>query len=338
MKEEHREAYHAAHESAAYYVFPDGGSLSIHGEDRVDFLQRQSTNDLSMIVPGTTVATILLSPTARIIDFLHLYRAGQEHQPGTELSESLVAITLPGRHEETAQFLQGRIFFMDNVKVIDDSRSYTHINLIGPDSSRVLVENGIKLPDEPGKISSTEFHGGEMRIIQMDGLLYSGYYVLAPMDLARSIESMLGQARIRRLPPDVYRLIQIESGLPSAAGELTEKYTPLELGLGKAISDNKGCYTGQEIIARQLTYDKITRSLVGLNLYSPASQGDRLYFDGKPAGEITSASESPRFGNIALAVVRRPYNEEKVILQVRSRGDKGDEESEMPAIVTRLPF
>ena len=227
---------------------------------------------------------------------------------------------------------------MDNVNVADDSRSHTHINLIGPDASRILLDNGIQLPEEPGKISFSEILGGELRVVYMDGLLYSGYYLLAPADLAQSIESMLGQTGVKRLKPDAYRIIQIESGLPSAAGELTESYTPLELGLGKAISDSKGCYTGQEIIARQLTYDKVTRSLVGLSLTSAAIDGDRLYYEGKPVGEITSTSDSPRFGNIALAVVRRPYNEDGVTLQLRSKIDMGDEDLETAGIVRQLPF
>ena len=76
-----------------------------------------------------------------------------------------------------------------------------------------------------------------------------------------------------------------------------------------AVSGNKGCYPGQEVIARQLTYDKVTQRLVGLRLDEPVAPGGRLLAEGKPVGVITSAAVSPRFGAIALGVVKRPHHE-----------------------------
>ena len=144
----------------------------------------------------------------------------------------------------------------------------------------------------------------------------------------------LGVSRISR---DGYRIIQVEQGLPSAEHELTEDFTPLEIGLLGAISDRKGCYTGQEVIARQLTYDKVTRRLVGLRLEGMLSRGTKLYAEGKPAGEITSIVESPRFGHIALAVVKRPHHDEGSTLEIYESGKNGALIHKSAAVVS-LPF
>ncbi len=102
------------------------------------------------------------------------------------------------------------------------------------------------------------------------------------------------------LPPGPHRR--------APARELTEAHTPLEINLQAAISTDKGCYTGQEIIARQINYDKITRSMVGLRLEAPTHAGARVSAGDKSAGTVTSAVESPRYGPIALAVLKRPNN------------------------------
>ena len=75
------------------------------------------------------------------------------------------------------------------------------------------------------------------------------------------------------------------------------------------ISDSKGCYTGQGIIARQITYDKVAKNLVGIKLNDLAEVGAEIKTGTKLAGKLTSVAQSPRFGPIALGVVRRQYSE-----------------------------
>jgi folate-binding protein YgfZ len=112
------------------------------------------------------------------------------------------------------------------------------------------------------------------------------------------------------LEDEDYSILRIEAGLPAAEAELSEDYTPLEAGLQSAISSTKGCYTGQEVVARQLTYDKVTQHLCGLRLEQRTQPGERLWAaDGSRAGKITSAASSPLFGEIALAVVKRPFHQ-----------------------------
>jgi folate-binding protein YgfZ len=120
-------------------------------------------------------------------------------------------------------------------------------------------------------------------------------------------------------------------GIAGAETELTDDYTPLEAGLNDAVADGKGCYTGQEVIARQLTYDKVVQRLVGLSLTAPASIGDVLYAGERRVGVITSLSQSPAYGSIGLGYVRRPEFERGTRLRTAPGGD---------AVVTivELPF
>jgi tRNA-modifying protein YgfZ len=140
------------------------------------------------------------------------------------------------------------------------------------------------------------------------------------------------EAGIKELNRSEYEILRVEAGLPSAQHELSEEYSPLEVNLESAISDKKGCYTGQEVIARQMTYDKVTRRLVGLLLGEEIPLGAQLRGEGKPVGVITSTVLSSRYGPIALSIIKRPYNQPGTELIV----DVG--ESKLVARVTQLPF
>jgi folate-binding protein YgfZ len=125
---------------------------------------------------------------------------------------------------------------------------------------------------------------------------------------------------VAELSSESRHILRVEAGLPDAGAELSEEYTPLEAGMERAVSGDKGCYPGQEVLARQVTYDKVTQRLVGLRLSEPVAPGRRLLVEGKPAGVVTSAAESPRFGAIALGVVKRPHYVAGTRLEVEAQG------------------
>jgi folate-binding protein YgfZ len=141
--------------------------------------------------------------------------------------------------------------------------------------------------------------------------------LLAPVEVVGAIQTFLAGAGAVQLSDDEYEIWRIEAGLPAVGAELSEEYTPLEAGLEAAISSTKGCYTGQEVIARQITYDKVTQQLCGLRLERSARPGERIWtMDGTPVGKVTSAATSPRFGEIALGVVKRPHHQPGADLKV----------------------
>ncbi len=298
--------YRAALEGSAYLIQDRAGCLRIGDADRVAFLQRQTTNDLSLLSPERSVLTVLVSPTARILDVLRVIQAGEE----------LIVLTLPGHGGDTARYLKRRIFFMDRVTLEDESERYVQVDLEGPQAGDALLSLGFPMaPDLDGVVRIE--NAGEALIAAgalllaagQRGLSGAGFRLLVPSDSWEELRGRLSGAGAEPLSPESYHILRVEAGLPAGGAELTEEFTPLEAGLEYAVSGAKGCYTGQEVLARQTTYDKVTQHLVRLRLEAPAVPGERLWAGDKPGGVITSAAVSPRSGPVALGVVKRPHHE-----------------------------
>jgi folate-binding protein YgfZ len=116
---------------------------------------------------------------------------------------------------------------------------------------------------------------------------------------------------------EALEILRIESGTPRQGRELSEEVLPQEAGLDAAICTSKGCYTGQEVVARVRTYGQVKHRLVGLRVEGgdPPAPGTALEVDGARVGEVTSAALSPQAGAIALGYVRRPHDEPDTILR-----------------------
>ena len=313
--------YEAAIHQSAYYPQKTAGYLRIRGEDRQAFLQRQSTNDIRLLKPEGRVTTVLTSATARILDLLTLV-----HE-----AEAIGAITLPGRAQETTRFLKSKIFFMDKISVDDASQEFAQFDVIGPEAPQMLQSIGLSHLPSRDEVVSGEVSGVKIRILRQFG---SRYRALTPAQDWEAIGAILKEGGAIELSPEAYAILRVEMGVPETGHELTEDYTPLETGLDWTVSADKGCYTGQEIIARQITYDKVTRQMVGLSLSGKVEPGARASTleDNKNIGEITSYAHSPRFGHIALAVVRKPHHDPGTELVVTGKG------ADILASVAALPI
>ena len=137
-----------------------------------------------------------------------------------------------------------------------------------------------------------------------------------------------------------FETARIEAGIPRFGVDMDETNLPLECGpaLRDAVSYNKGCYIGQEVINRIHSFGHVNRELRGLRLTDPASAGlplpqrsDKLFHNGKEVGYVTSAVKSPAFGNIALGYVRREANQIGTELTLQGTG-------ESTAKIVELPF
>ena len=322
MSSESHPAYLAAVQQASYFQQPDGGLIQVAGPDRVAFVQRQTTNDAQRLELGHLQLSVLTNPAARILDVFHIL-------PG---SDELLLITLPGLGSSTAAYLKRRIFFMDKVSVTDVSASYLQIELVGPQVNKNLKRLGVQTLPTDMDAASVSIGGVETRLLATSRATTFGCRLLVAFDSGQTVLSALETAGFTSLDTDTFELLRIESGLPAANHELSEEYTPLEAGLQKAISATKGCYTGQEVIARQITYDKVTQQLCGIR-FSQTATSQRLWAEGKLAGTVTSTTNSPRFGPIGLAIIKRPYNQPGIVLVAGDTFEVGQ-----TAEVIALPF
>lgn len=300
------------------------GCLRLSGEDRQVFLQRQTTNDLSLLSTDRALATVLTSPTARILDVLYLF---DEH-------DSIGIITLPGRGQVTARHLTSRIFFMDKVSLVNLSQNVVLINGFGPQVIQAFSRLGFSSPPTEDQVSRVNFHGAELVAWGLNPELSLGTALLAPLSMKEAIVSEMISIDIPFFSDQDYQTMRIEMGLPAVDAELVDVYTPFEVGLGGLVSLEKGCYTGQEVLARQVNYEKITQRLMGLRLESQAIPGEKLYSeDGRPAGTLTSFAVSPRLGFLGLAVVKHPYDQPGYSIKI------GEPAAGLrSAIVSSLPF
>jgi folate-binding protein YgfZ len=326
MKTINLPAYYSTSERAAFYVRSDPGSLRISGDDRIEYLQRQTTNDLRFLSPQQAVLSVLTSPNARILDVLYMVQEGGN-------DEAILALTLPGYSPRTYRFFKERIFFMDKVSILEVSAEFVQVDLLGPEASDVLENMGITEPLSADKYTRVVINGDVMYIMRGNPALHLGYFLLVPVHARDGFQKMMSDAGILSIDEDVYTVKRVEAGLPVGGSELVEDYTPLEVGLSSIVSASKGCYTGQEVLARQVTYDKITQELCGIRLDSPALIGHQVWSEGRLVGVITSMAGSPRFGWIALAVIRRPANQPGACVFV---GEKN--EQAIGGKVVSLPF
>ena len=306
--------YDEAYSSAVMYRVPAAGYLRIAGADRADYIQRQTTNDVRTLDAGRALLTVLTSGTARIIDVWRLIL-----EPD---GEAVGVITLPGRGAATARYLQSRIFFKDQVTLTDASAEFAQFEVSGPAAGEIL---GVWT--DLDQVVDTSINGVDARVV---GLWPGVGGLIVPAAQADALVSGLAARGVIALSADAYDVLRIEAGRPGPAQELTGDYTPLEANLDRAISGTKGCYSGQEVIARQITYDKVARRLVGLRLAEPVTVGAAVMVEGRTVGTITSAAVSPRLGAIALAMVRRPHFEPQTNVIV---GDDG-----VPGDIVALPF
>ncbi len=306
-------AYTAAHRSAAAYRVPAPGWLRIAGEGRRDFVQRQTTNDVRTLMPGRALLTALTGPTARLLDVWWLLIEGTEDAGQPEV---LAVIPLPGQAAQTAAYLRSRIFFMDKVTLTDASAEFAQWQIIGPGAGELLRGLGFAAqPDSDAMIAHES-----LRAIGPSPLIAPGTLLIAPAAEAEALAARLADWGALSLDAAAYEVLRVEAGIPAAGHELTADYTPLETNLDAAISGTKGCYTGQEVIARQVNFDKVTRRLCGLRTDRPVAPGAAVSVEGRTVGAVTSAVESPRFGPLALAVIRRPHHAPGVRVQI----DLGD--------------
>lgn len=287
----------ALRDGALIQLRPDAGVLVIADADRADFLHRMTTNNINALRPGQSAVTVLTSPTARIVFvFTVVCRA-----------DDLLVLPAPGETAAVERYLRGQIFFMDKVKVRNVSADYARLRLMGAEAGATLAAiNGLDLA--PAADGAWQAHDGLLAVKQM-GYDVPGYELILPLAQQPALVDALTAAGVAPLDDAAYHARRIELGRPLPGRELTGDYNPLEAGLAWACSDNKGCYTGQEIIARQITYDKVTKTLVGLRSAAVLTAGAELSVDGRTVGVVTSVAHSPTLdAPIALAIVKRPHN------------------------------
>ncbi len=265
------------------------GRLIAAGPDILPLLQRLGTGDVTALSPGDSGRTVLTTNKGRIVQHLFVSPLGD------------AGVLLIGGPDSGPQVLDHlrRYTFAEKIELSDESENLFQLALTGPQSSGILCDLNLPTP-AAGVTAAGSVLDTSVRVLPHDGSTDDGYSVVGPVDahpavsaaVQQAVEARGGRAGTRSAF-ETYRVLR---GIPAAGHELTLDYNPLEAGLWDAVSFDKGCYVGQEVVARLRTYDKGSRVLVGLELGNPSvlpDPGASIIIDGSRAGALTSALDLP---------------------------------------------
>ena len=295
------DAYHAAHNGAVVVDLNQRGRISLQDRDRIDLVNRMSTNDLTKLEDGEGVATVLTTPIGRMIDVLVFLSAGEE---------SLV-ITGEGRGDAILDYFRRNLFFNDRVQITDKRESTRLLGVYGVDAAQILIDCGAEV-DELTEHNFISFE--DVTIIHAEPLASRGFWIWCDDTSASKWKKRVLEHGAVQADAETYELLSIEAGYPLTTHELTEEYIPLEAGLWHSVSFNKGCYTGQEVIARMESRGKLAKMLVRLAVDDLMPEGTALYDNEKKVGKLTSLRQRPDGGYLGLGYVNAPSVSEKNVL------------------------
>ena len=276
------EAIQAATEGVVICDRSHWGRIEISDSDRLSFLHNQSTNQIKQLQAGQGCDTVIINSTARTLDLASVFC--QE--------ESLLLLVSPNRHEQLMQWFDRYIFFQDKVKLDNLTEKTGTISVIGPKSDALLAQLGWTLPEKQHHHTTIAHEGHPLTIAKGSGLVGDGFTLIFENAIADTLAEQLMGAGAIAIGDTAWEALRIADGRPQADAELTEDFNPLEAGLWHNISFDKGCYIGQETIARLDTYDGVKQKLWGINSAIAIQAGDIITVDQKKAGIVTSVNQS----------------------------------------------
>jgi folate-binding protein YgfZ len=304
---------------AGLFVLSSRGLVTVEGRDRTRWLDGMLTNDVKRLAPGRERSgchALLLTRIGRIVSDVHVLLHGEAFWLELE------AAALPKLVETLRKFI-----IADDVRLTDRSAEHVRLSLEGPASEAVFAAAAGEAPGLAVDSGDTFSIAGTPVIAAAWGV--SGEPALqlfVPPESVDAVAAALREAGRSHGLVDAdeaaLEVLRIEAGTPRFGHELGESVLPAETGLVHAISDTKGCYTGQEIVARMASRGEASHALVGLAFEGPEpppAPGSAVEAQGARAGELTSATVSASAGAIALAYVRRAFASPGTPLGVGSR-------------------
>ena len=316
--------YWAVKRGAGLVDVSDNGRLALTGKDRVSFLNSLLTNDLSKLAEGSGQHSALLNTKARVIADLYLYNEPARiymdtgYSPGSKVKQSL-----------------DNFVITEAVEIKDVSNDLVQISLQGPRAAQAIKEAfGTELT---GLASLQEKTVGPTTIISRDRTGCGGYDLVVPVDEAEAVWQGLllgpGGIEVRPVGMDALETLRLEAGIPRYGLDFDENTIVLEAGFKDAMSFTKGCYLGQEVVARATHIGRVNKQLVRveLEIKTPPIARSKMTSNGVEAGWITSASYSPGLEkSVAIAYANRDFAREGARVTVEEIG------TPVSAVVTKI--
>jgi folate-binding protein YgfZ len=265
------------------------GKLALTGPEAKEFLQGQVTNDVEGLTPGTGCYAAFLTHKGKMLGDLRILDTGDE------LLLDCERVALQELFAMIRRYKLGR-----DVELHKRTLERGLLSLLGPDAR--AAAGARDLPEQEHSHRAGEIAGATVRLIATD----LGVDVLCDAGDTERVAAALAAAGAMRATEADAEVRRVESGRPRYGVDLDDTVIPQEAGLNaRAVSFEKGCYVGQETVARLYFRGKPNRHLRGLKLSGPAAHGAPLRLGEREVGRLGSVVESPLYGPIALALVRR---------------------------------
>lgn len=293
----------AVRRGAGLFELADRGVLAVCGSDARRWLSGMVTNDVARLEPGperSGCPALVLTNRGHVIADVEVLLVSE----GFWLETSRAAAA------DLAARLS-RFVIADDVRLADRSDDLARFGIEGPAARRVVEEALGEIPRVvPHACAVARVADASVVVARFGWSGEDAYQILVPRDGAARVREVLlsavAAAGAHVCTPEVLEVLRIEAGRPRLGAELSEDVLPPEARLEGAISYTKGCYTGQEIVARLRSRGHVNHLLVGLRFDDGGllTPGSTLRGGGKPIGEVTSVARSPHAGAIGLGFVR----------------------------------
>lgn len=299
--------YETLKNSVGIRILTENTLLKLSGKDTLDFLHRISTNDLKNLEESKNRNTLFTNEKGRLIDKTTIVR----------LEDGYLLLGGKGTQSLLSRWID-KYIITEDIKIIDARKEFRVAELIGPQTESYLTQLCGKCIDELPENTVKNFVMDELSAMVLKYTEKNGnkkYYMILKNDSAEKVmDYLLSQNNIfevKLVGEDAYNHYRIEKGWAEAPNEINDNFNPYEAGLIDEVNFKKGCYIGQEVIARLDTYDKVQKKLCGVTISGTLSSELPLTLldeENKEAGFITSLSPNSH-NTIGLAIIRKTYSD-----------------------------
>jgi glycine cleavage system T protein len=324
--------YQAVRQAVGLSDLSHRGKIRVTGDDRVKWLQSLISNDILPLQPGQGRYSSFLTHKGKMLGYFRIYIF-----PDNVWVEDVGEVG-----EATFQALRKFLLYGTKAKMENCAETWGLLLVSGPNAcATVSAAFGVEMSDlKPVNAIAAKIGGHTALVLRTEETGEDDLELLLPADaLPTAWERLMESGAtygIKAIGSHAREALRIEAGLPKAGPDLNEEIVPPEANLeGKAFSLNKGCYPGQEVVARMDTYGNVRRKLVGLVLIESVvpPHGAKLYSGDREVGWISSAVHSPQLNQvIAFGFPLRDFSTPGTELAVEF------DHHRHPATVHSMPF
>ena len=283
------------------------GKIKVVGRDRARFLQGMLTSEVKMLEPGSGTHALFLDVKGHI----------QADMKAYSFPDHILLVT---QHYLVEKLLTGldRYIMSEDCRLHDVSSEHCMIQVLGPQSGSFLTSRGIEFSGEDYYSHRTiNIANTTASMVRLP----SGFAILAS---ASSPEAILNVLQGQLLGARAFDVFRIESGLPLMHKDMDETNFPQEAGLSAALNFQKGCYLGQETMARIDAQGHVNKHLMGFSSTAPVATGDKIFRDSKEVGRVTSTTHSLLLNQpFSIGYIRREFAREGEPVEIGTNNTTG---------------